>query len=116
MLLQASSIWRKLGCFRSPAVLAQSRLRGFLGGSKAYELPIEQEVVNDFQCSRDKEWRVDQRGPSKHESYKQWTDSGTGSSGHASDAGGCGSFFRANHSHGVGLPGRYIHLTDTETH
>jgi hypothetical protein len=32
------------------------------------------------------------------------------------DTGGRGSFFRANDSHGVRLPSRYVHLTDTETH
>ena len=112
MILECRQTMRDYRAITILETLATTALRE----AERRQTPYEQKVVDDFQRPRDKEGRVHQRGPSKQEAHKQWTHGGASSSCYARDSRCCGSFFRTHNRHGVRLPGRHIHLTDTETH
>src|SRR5882672_4020705 len=50
------------------------KLSGFLGRLNGSKFLVEQQIVEDFQPSRDKEWNVYERGSGKQKSSKQGTD------------------------------------------
>src|SRR5258708_24797210 len=88
----------------------------FLGWLNSYESFIEQQIVDDFQCAGDEEWRIDPRRPGKHKSHEQGTDGSAHRARHASDSSRRRPFIRTHHCHGVGLSRRNIHLADTKSH
>lgn len=48
------------------------RLLCLLGRRVRYKASIQQQVVDDLQCSRNEEWQANQRRPREHQPYKHW--------------------------------------------
>jgi len=79
------------------------------------KLFIKEEVVQNLEASGDEERDADEGRSGEEETGEERADRRASSARHSSNPAGGGALFGRNNGHGVGLPGRNIHLADAET-
>src|SRR6476646_6266930 len=101
-----------------PTTIVQSAFSfgaSFLWRTKLSKGKIEKQVVDDLYCTGDVEREIDEPRTGEEKARQQRTNRRTCSARYSCESSGSRSLSSFHHGHGIGLPRRYVHLTDAGT-